>query len=1225
MMPANKKTSTKFFQLVGLVILIIIGIISLVSLQKSQPSQPKAQDTSECRSNIKLNILDMAGKTFTNFSSLSWGLDNTILKTINKFSPTADLNVTIQDDRSQNRKLIFDQSEFAIVAAKLDESVIDSTENSVSFSSFCGKKTLTILAQPQPKIEFASNAAAQSSAQSCNTRCDVKEQNCPDDFVCVSSCLSGKACPKTFQGVCRAAACPKSLSCGCLPPPTPTALQPLTHGVKGKIRFTGGVQPRRYIRFFFRRAGTEDDGSEYQSLSKYKISPNGVDFQFNPHERFSSGWRDFVIYSRKDFLNSDGDIIEQFPKGTKIIYNGPCKSSSRPDECELNLPSDGGVINLDITINFPPIDESKTGELAIGGKIGGSTENLAGRYLKFTACRVDPIDNTCLDPINSQKSLFALIPPNGQSTILSSPVSLTPGKYLITTETDSYSEYWGGNAIPLPDQTGINPLEGKCDEYDTDLRHCYRWVRDGYSSQADFYFLFPSEDRGVIKGEILINGYLPIKGYVAEVKLCKWSLSKIIGDCLPPFQTLTFRYSGYQHLVIPDIPQGRYVASMSKYYFEEDRTISSKPIPYPVGTRYSLLSNIYPPYRLPFSDDQTIIDVGKGGQWYSDVAFRITLSETGWSLPMALQMDSRLNFSAEDDNWGPMFDACLIVNNQPDCSQKYSAMFMVSGILENLPLHFYINEDFSRLPQGQFLLTPRKGLYDSAGKMLIDPYMKIIRENCSEPYGELGCIISSVEKYQPQMPGPLYKFDFRVPSHIKGTLQIRNTTGVNLDINDVDFNICRNDRDSKECYLAKSKPGNTLNLTKKSRNLFEVNFNIKDGATSAITTGNSYGIQSIIKIAGRPAPLTIFHQYISAPQDNLQLVTNITDLNLDPAQKVTKKVLLLKQNPYLPLLHKRLFEVFYTYVDQNKLANDAISYLNKSIPVATYELTKIIDYDHMPPAKDIGGTTTQEQDYIACTQHVSADNPGCTRLSSRTIDYIKLFDEPELKICDLVNDNKIDEVWNMALPFTGVGEGDMVGPNPYNVNGLVVKNTKCNRNVPILGIDITRAPELAIHSLGHRMESTMTLVYHSLKWDYPPTNNWEKYVIAKSHAVQGAKIFGCGSVHAPPNAVKGYDYLLSNEVDSYCQSFFDYPVINENNFVKVNSLTWGQTEAGYYQWWFSHIPSVVGRGADGVLQNWWTYFLDPDFTAKEAGVTSVAEFNKAARSQVHSRYLNKGE
>jgi len=100
---------------------------------------------------------------------------------------------------------------------------------------------------------------------------------------------------------------------------------------------------------------------------------------------------------------------------------------------------------------------------------------------------------------------------------------------------------------------------------------------------------------------------------------------------------------------------------------------------------------------------------------------------------------------------------------------------------------------------------------------------------------------------------------------------------------------------------------------------------------------------------------------------------------------------------------------------------------------------------------------------------------------------------------------------------------------------------------------------------------------------------------------------------------------LSNEVDSYCQSFFDYPVINENNFVKVNSLTWGQTEAGYYQWWFSHIPSVVGRGADGVLQNWWTYFLDPDFTAKEAGVTSVAEFNKAARSQVHSRYLNKGE
>ena len=270
--------------------------------------------------------------------------------------------------------------------------------------------------------------------------------------------------------------------------------------------------------------------------------------------------------------------------------------------------------------------------------------------------------------------------------------------------------------------------------------------------------------------------------------------------------------------------------------------------------------------------------------------------------------------------------------------------------------------------------------------------------------------------------------------------------------------------------------------------------------------------------------------------------------------------------------------------------------------------------------------TTQEQDYIACAQAISDRNPACKRLESRKVDYIALFSE--LKICEMVNQstNRIDEVWMVALPYTGIGEGDMVGPNPYNINGNVVKNTACKHNVPVLALDLIRPPELAIHSLGHRMEFTMSLIYHSYGWDTTDrNNNWEKFVqgISTKNVDRFGSHYACGSIHFPPNTKKEYNYLDSNIVPSYCKSFFDYPIIDNTNKEEINYNSWGTNETGYYQWWFSHIPTASGRGADGVLQNWWTYFIDPDFTAKEAGVKALDAFNNASSKNVHTHHENK--
>ena len=206
--------------------------------------------------------------------------------------------------------------------------------------------------------------------------------------------------------------------------------------------------------------------------------------------------------------------------------------------------------------------------------------------------------------------------------------------------------------------------------------------------------------------------------------------------------------------------------------------------------------------------------------------------------------------------------------------------------------------------------------------------------------------------------------------------------------------------------------------------------------------------------------------------------------------------------------------------------------LSAYIPIRIAQQTT---YTRFPPIKDF--TAAQVEMHVEkCLKNISGDNPDCK--NTWVVDYNALFSE--LKICEKVNNNQIDELWIGSYPYNGSGEDDMVGPNPFFINGHTVLNTVCKKNVPILAADYA-APgtgpgqsastgvALTMHSAGHRIEATMRYVNGQLE-PGQIQSDWHHFSYAYSdygRNSQNPPPFGCGNIHFPPNAQKDYEYDLS--------------------------------------------------------------------------------------------------
>jgi hypothetical protein len=200
------------------------------------------------------------------------------------------------------------------------------------------------------------------------------------------------------------------------------------------------------------------------------------------------------------------------------------------------------------------------------------------------------------------------------------------------------------------------------------------------------------------------------------------------------------------------------------------------------------------------------------------------------------------------------------------------------------------------------------------------------------------------------------------------------------------------------------------------------------------------------------------------------------------------------------------------------------------------------------------------------------------------VSYPKLLEQ--FNICAKVNNNEIDEVWIFGYPGLGLYEW---------VSTDMLYAFDCKRDIFIMGFNIERNLDMAIHDFGHRMETMVGIAYNGYSNQWNTQNLWGWFTSVPS-LVPDRNYGGCGNIHFPPNATKdvAYDYSnVSNTVLTNCEDFKNYPNLTGAK-KKGNCSMWGCTAYGFTKWWFSNIPHSNSCGSDGIYNNWWVYFANPD-------------------------------
>ena len=297
-----------------------------------------------------------------------------------------------------------------------------------------------------------------------------------------------------------------------------------------------------------------------------------------------------------------------------------------------------------------------------------------------------------------------------------------------------------------------------------------------------------------------------------------------------------------------------------------------------------------------------------------------------------------------------------------------------------------------------------------------------------------------------------------------------------------------------------------------------------------------------------------------------------------------KNVYLLVYNPVLS--NGQDFNTYMGWTPYSELVQGIID----SFEISSHgQVQYNIAYTHVAdqwPIKIDGFRYTEDQyisDYQNNTPHQPID-----------VDYDAIISDPALDICGKLNRGEIDDLWIYGGPLDGFYESRLVGPGGYWFNSPPMEQTHgCNKLLPIMGLNFERGVPEAVHSFGHRAESTMTEVYGS--WEENRTaHNWDRFALVKFQS-PNYSYSGCGSIHYPPNGIQDYDYSNPDTALTNCEDFLNYPNLSDPQLVaqSVTCTSWNCNELDYLTYWYSHVPAVSGC-TNAVSNNWWEYLTNPN-------------------------------
>lgn len=315
-------------------------------------------------------------------------------------------------------------------------------------------------------------------------------------------------------------------------------------------------------------------------------------------------------------------------------------------------------------------------------------------------------------------------------------------------------------------------------------------------------------------------------------------------------------------------------------------------------------------------------------------------------------------------------------------------------------------------------------------------------------------------------------------------------------------------------------------------------------------------------------------------------------------QPLNPRVLLIIYNPLIDASAGKRMVKAMGWNDPDQLVADYIADVREcSQNLVTYQVVDRVEVDEFP--KLIDGFQYDAATYVQLVQGKAPPHvPGA-------IDYLNIL--AQFNTLSRVANNEIDEVWVMAFPFAGLWESAMAGRGAFFCNGGPIdKTSQCPRRFVVMGFNFERGVGEMLEDLGHRAETVLAHVFGSenfWQWAYtrgrsPATtagtnlNLLERFLCFDQIAPGKANI---GTMHYAPNSQTDYEWGVTTPVSSCADDWKQFPTLPEPpSYRAMDTREWGGGDIrAHHKWWLAHLPKVAGV-TNGVANNWWKYFADPN-------------------------------
>ncbi len=319
-----------------------------------------------------------------------------------------------------------------------------------------------------------------------------------------------------------------------------------------------------------------------------------------------------------------------------------------------------------------------------------------------------------------------------------------------------------------------------------------------------------------------------------------------------------------------------------------------------------------------------------------------------------------------------------------------------------------------------------------------------------------------------------------------------------------------------------------------------------------------------------------------------------------PLQILAPRALLIVYDPVVALASGQRLSQFKGWNRVEDLVADYIADIEEcSGGLVKYRVVQRLDVDEFPLKAD--GVRYDASSYLdVLGERTRPHDPDLADYHQIMADY---------NLLERAANGDFDEVWLFGGPYFGFWEAAMAGTGAFFCNGGPVPNSPCRRKFVMMGFSYERGVGEMIEDLGHRAETTLAHLFGSddfWVWAYDRNRTPKTTDVGKLNLLERFLCFdqiapgksNVGTLHYAPNSTTDYEWGATTLVRSCADDWDQFPDLpNPPNYRTMTTQDWGGGDIrAHHKWWLKRLPKVAGR-TNGISNNWWKYFIDPNNVA----------------------------